>query len=100
MTDTPKRTLSALEMTSTPRLPRSVRLRHDRERDRWVLLAPERVFSPDPIAVEVIRLCDGKRDIGMIADELAGRYTARPDRIAADILELIAELGEKGVVSW
>lgn len=65
-----------------------------------MLLAPERVFSPDPIAVEVIRLCDGTRDIGTIADELAGRFKAPPDQIAADILELIAELGEKGVVNW
>ena len=34
-------------------------MRHDAARDRWTILAPERVFTPDAIAVAVLQLCDG-----------------------------------------
>ena len=36
---------------SVPRLARGVRLRFDRVRDAWLLLAPERVLMPDEAAV-------------------------------------------------
>jgi len=36
-----------MEREWTPRLPRGVRLREDRVRGRWVLLAPERIFEID-----------------------------------------------------
>ena len=35
------------------------------------MLAPERVFEPDEIAVEVFKLCDGKRTVDDIAEVLA-----------------------------
>ena len=40
-------------------------------RDRWLILAPERVFTPDAIAVAVLKLCDGQRSVADIAGELA-----------------------------
>ena len=40
-------------------LPRHIKLRRDEARDRWTILAPERVFRPTPIAVAVLQLCDG-----------------------------------------
>ena len=45
------------------RLPRHIKLRHDAARDRWIILAPERVFEPDAIAVAVLELCDGVRTV-------------------------------------
>jgi pyrroloquinoline quinone biosynthesis protein D len=80
------------------RLPRHIKLRHDETRDRWTILAPERVFSPDPIAVEVLKLCDGSRTVEELADVLALRYDAPKERILADIISMLQELADKGVV--
>jgi pyrroloquinoline quinone biosynthesis protein D len=85
--------------TSTPALARGRRLYHDETRDRWVIQAPERVFSPDPIAVEVLKLCDGSRSVAELADALALRYDAPKERILADVVAMLQDLADKGVVS-
>ena len=79
-------------------LPRHIKLRHDAGRDAWVLLAPERVFKPDDTAVEVLKLCDGKRTVGDIASDLAERFHAPRDVILADIIQMLQDLADKGVV--
>lgn len=81
-----------------PRLPRGVRLRHDRTRDAWVLLAPERLVMPDENAIEVLRLCDGKRTVAAIVDELAVMYSAEPAEIRADVEAFLIELRDQRMV--
>ncbi len=54
---TPARAI--VEGGSLPRLPRHVKLRFDKARERWVVLAPERVLMPDETALEVLQRCDG-----------------------------------------
>jgi pyrroloquinoline quinone biosynthesis protein D len=76
-----------------------MKLRHDPARDRWIIQGPERVFSPDAIAVEVLRLCDGARTVAGIADDLASRYDAPKEQILADIVAMLQDLADKGVVS-
>ena len=83
---------------SRPRLPRGVRLREDKVRARWVLLAPERIVKVNPIAVEILRLCDGARTLGEIVADLAQRFKADPERIASDVRALLASLAEKRMV--
>ena len=78
-----------------PRLPRGVRLREDKVRDRWVLLAPERIVKVNPIAVEILKLCDGARSLGEIVADLAGRFNADPARVGGDVRALLASLAEK-----
>jgi pyrroloquinoline quinone biosynthesis protein D len=84
---------------SRPYLPRSFKLQHDKTRDRWIIQAPERVFSPNAIAVEVLKLCDGNRTVADLADALAVRYNAPKERILADITSMLQDLADKGVVS-
>jgi pyrroloquinoline quinone biosynthesis protein D len=84
---------------SKPALPRHVKMRHDAARDRWTILAPERVFTPDAIAVAVLRLCDGARSVEAIAAALAQAYNAPMERILADITALLQGLADKGVVT-
>ncbi|MBC9178190.1 pyrroloquinoline quinone biosynthesis peptide chaperone PqqD [Pseudoroseomonas ludipueritiae] len=90
--------MSTLGAESRLRLARGTRLRQDSARDRWVVLAPERMFIPDPTALEVLRLLDGLRSVAQIAEELASRYAAPREVIEADILPLLQELSDKGVV--
>jgi pyrroloquinoline quinone biosynthesis protein D len=92
-----KRTI--ISAASRPALPRHVKLRHDAARDRWTILAPERVFTPDAIAVAVLRLCDGVRSVEAIAAELAQTYNAPKERILADVTALLQALADKGVVA-
>lgn len=79
-------------------LPRHIKLRHDAGRGHWLILAPERVFSPDPIAVEVLKLADGNRSVGDIASLLAAEYHAPRDVILGDIVAMLQDLADKGVV--
>jgi pyrroloquinoline quinone biosynthesis protein D len=93
----PKRTI--IESSSAPRLPRHIKLRHDAARDRWIILAPERVHSPDATAVAVLELCDGVRTVAAIANELAQTYDAPTETILTDISAMLQGLADKGVVT-
>ncbi|MBR0898834.1 pyrroloquinoline quinone biosynthesis peptide chaperone PqqD [Bradyrhizobium tropiciagri] len=81
---------------SRPALSRYAKLRFDGVRQRWVILAPERVLAPDDIAVEVLQLCDGDRTVMQVIDILAETYTADRAEIASDVLSMLRALAEKG----
>lgn len=87
-----------VDAATRPRMPRHIKLRHDTGRGRWIILAPERVFNPDDIAVEVLKLCDGARSVEDIAEALSAEYQAPLEVIRADILVLLQDLADKGVV--
>lgn len=87
-----------VDRETRPYLPPYLKLRHDAGRDRWVLLAPERILTPDQTAVAVLKLCDGKRSVEEIASALAKEYSAPADVIQADVLELLQGLADKGYV--
>lgn len=88
-----------IDAQSLPRLPRHIKMRHDATRDRWLILAPERVFTPDAVAVAVLKLCDGSRSVEAIAAELAQAYNAPGERILADVAAMLQDLADKGVVT-
>lgn len=98
MADAGPRRRLIVETGSRPALPRHIKLRHDAGRDRWVILAPERILTPDQIAVEVLQLCDGKRTINDIAERLAVDYNAPVDAIAGDIVSLLQDMADKGYI--
>jgi pyrroloquinoline quinone biosynthesis protein D len=95
---TGRRQRAIVAAATKPSLPRYVKLRHDATRDKWLIQAPERSFYPDPIAVEVLKLCDGKRTVAEVADLLAMRYTAPKEQILADIVAMLQKLADKGVI--
>ena len=78
-----------------PRLPRGVRLAHNEAQGGWVLLAPERVFKADPIAVEIVKRCTGEATFDAIVDDLAKTYNAPRERIATDVGALLRGLVDK-----
>jgi pyrroloquinoline quinone biosynthesis protein D len=85
--------------TSRPVLPRHVKLKFDETRQVWVILAPERVLAPDEIAVEVLQLCDGARDVAAMIDQLAVKYAADRDAIATDVIAMLQDLADKGFLT-
>jgi len=80
---------------SRPRLPRGVRLVHNEAQGGWVLLAPERVFKADAVAVEVIKRCTGEATLAAIVDDLAKTYSAPRERILTDVSAMLRSLADK-----
>ncbi len=85
--------------TSRPILPRHAKLKFDETRQRWVILAPERVLAPDDIAVEVLQLCDGVRSVEQMIDQLVEKYTADRGAIGADVIAMLQDLADKGFLT-
>jgi pyrroloquinoline quinone biosynthesis protein D len=85
--------------TSRPVLPRHAKLKFDETRKVWVILAPERVLAPDEIAVEVLQLCDGVRNVADMVDQLAEKYAAPREAISTDVIAMLQDLGDKGFLT-
>ena len=98
MTEAAQRTRTIITAASQPGLPNHIKLRHDAGRGRWLVLAPERVFEPDDIAVEILKRCDGVKSVQSIAEELAREYNAPVQDILTDTISMLQELSDKGVV--
>ena len=88
-----------IDEATRPLLPRHAQLRFDQARNCWVILAPERVFVPDDIAVEILQLCDGVRTTAQIIDHLSAKYTADRQTIATDVIAMLQDLAEKGFIA-
>lgn len=88
-------TRTIVSAESVPTLPPHVRLHHDKVRDTWVLLAPERLLTPDEIALAILRFCDGKTKVSDIARKLADEYNASVDEIQSDVQTMLQDLVDK-----
>jgi pyrroloquinoline quinone biosynthesis protein D len=87
-----------LDEGSVLKLPRHAKLRFDKPRDKWIILAPERVFELDEIAHEVISLCDGVRTLTEVVDALTKKFDAPREVIAEDATAMLQDLADKGFV--
>jgi pyrroloquinoline quinone biosynthesis protein D len=87
--------LAAIASDARPRLPRGVRLVNNEAQGGWVLLAPERVFKPDPIALEILKRCTGEATFDAIIDDLAATFAAPRERIATDVTAMLRSLADK-----
>ena len=87
--------VNAIPADARPRLPRGVRLVHNEAQGGWVLLAPERVFKADAIAVEIVKRCTGEATFAEIIDDLVKTYAAQREKILADVTALLRGLADK-----
>jgi len=85
--------------TSRLRFAPHVKFRHDETRGRWVVLAPERLLLPDEQAVEILKLIDGALSVDAVIDALARRFEAPREVIAADVVAMLQDLADKGVLA-
>jgi pyrroloquinoline quinone biosynthesis protein D len=83
---------------TVPSFRRGVKFRFDAVRQAWVLLAPEKLFMPDEIAVEILKLIDGARSLDAIVDDLAARFQAPRNLIATDVTTILEDLAARGAV--
>ena len=81
------------------KLPRHAKLRFDKARDKWIILAPERVFELDEIAYEVISRCDGERMVTDVVNELCLKFDqVEREVIMNDVVGMLQNLADKGFV--
>ena len=73
--------------------------RFDETRQRWIMMAPERLMLPDEQAVEILKLVDGTASIEAIVGTLASRYHAPREEIAGDVTEMLQDLADKGYLA-
>ena len=84
---------------SIPKLPRHAKLRFDKARDKWIILAPERVFELAQGAYEVISRCDGDRSVEQVIDGLCEKFDqVCRDVIMTDVTNMLQDLADKGFV--
>jgi pyrroloquinoline quinone biosynthesis protein D len=86
--------------SSVLRLAPHIVFRFDDVRQRWIILAPERLMLPDEQAVEILQLVDGKTGVATIVSALAARYTQAPrELIAKDVTAMLQDLADKGCLA-
>ena len=98
MPDYPPRVPSLIQADSRPELQGYAKLRNDAQRGRWVILAPERILSPDDTALAILRLCDGKRSVSEIGEALALEYDTPAEAIVPDVIEMLQDLADQGII--
>ena len=84
-----------MEGDEVPYLPRGVRLHHDKVRESWVLLAPERAIMLDQIGHAVLTELDGTRSFAEITAALAEKYDAPQEEIAKDSAGFLRALRDR-----
>lgn len=87
--------MTGISDDAVPRLPRGVKLREDKARGGWTLMAPERIIKLDPIAHEILKTIDGERSVAAVVDDLVARFNAPRDQIDRDVKAMLASLAEK-----
>ena len=88
-----------VQRDSVPVLGAHMRLRYDSARSTWSIQAPERAFLLDDIAHAIVSRCDGRTSVAGIVGALCSVHADAPrEQIAADVLQLIQSLVDKGVM--
>ena len=95
MSSTQSKQRQLIENSSVPRLVDQIRLHHDKTREQWVLLAPERVLELGGPAVDIIKQCDGVKTVANIVTTISAEYNAPEDEITTDIFEMLQSLLDK-----
>jgi pyrroloquinoline quinone biosynthesis protein D len=64
-----------------------------------MLMIPEGALRLRGPGVAIVGLCDGRRTLGEIVDELARRFTdAEPARIEAEVISFLERLRDRGAI--
>jgi pyrroloquinoline quinone biosynthesis protein D len=94
-------TSDAATLERYPAISRCARLRRNRQTGTYVLLSPERGLKLNASAALVVRHCNGRLTVSEIVDalvDMVAQDDAERPRVAADVMELLAQLSRRGLV--
>jgi pyrroloquinoline quinone biosynthesis protein D len=83
---------------SKPSLSRHVRIQFDPLRQAFAVLAPEKVFWPNEISLDILRRCDGRSTVDAIVADLASDYDAPVEDVKTDVTDFLQEWSDKLLV--
>jgi pyrroloquinoline quinone biosynthesis protein D len=86
---------TGVRSSSHPRQATHVRLTFDRVREQHMLMGPESVLVLNSTAAAIFGLCDGRRTVAEIVQELRGRYDSVADE---EVRQFLARLVAKRYV--
>lgn len=95
---TTARARAIVSQDARPSLPRHIRIQFDPVRQAWAVLSPERIFWPNEVSLDILRLCDGSNTVAAITERLAAEYEADAENVAADVHAFLQEWTDKLLV--
>jgi len=75
-----------------------VRIQYEPVRKAYALLSPEKVFWPNEIGLDILRLCDGTKTAHEIALSLSETYDAPVHEIIDDVYSFLQDWADQLVV--
>jgi len=65
---------SPILKTNVPTITPGYRLQYEEAQESWVLLYPEGMVKLNPSAAEILKRCDGKRNLGQVTEQLESDF--------------------------
>jgi len=82
------------ELTAKPKLARLFRMQWEEAQDAYVLLYPEGMVKLNQSAGEILKRCDGERDVQAIIDDIEQTFNATGlEKDVTGFLEIATERG-------
>lgn len=88
---------SADRLPARPRLSKLYRLQWEEVQDSYVLLYPEGMVKLNTSAAEILKRCDGERNIDAIVTDLETAFSAT--ELRADVEDFLRAALERGWIS-
>ncbi len=85
---------ASLPLSVSPRIAPLFRLQYEPAQETWVLLYPEGMVRLNTPAAEILRRCDGQRDVAAIIAELEQCF--QQTGLANDVQTFLGHAGERG----
>lgn len=90
---------SQVQKSSVPRWARGVKFRFDKARERWMIVAPERILLPQGPGLDISHHIDGERDVEKITDALLEAYDAERATIQTETIAFLQDLSDRGYIT-
>jgi pyrroloquinoline quinone biosynthesis protein D len=82
------------DLRSKPKLSRLFRMQWEEAQSSYVLLYPEGMVKLNQSAAEILKRCDGERDVSAIVDDLQQTFGATD--LEDDVKDFLREANERG----
>ena len=90
--------MSALQRCSVPRVGPGFRLQFEPAQDSHVLLYPEGMVKLNGPAGEIMKRCDGRRDVDAVIAELESAFATQG--LADDVIGFLQVAGQQRWLIW
>jgi pyrroloquinoline quinone biosynthesis protein D len=83
-----------IDLSSKPKLAKLFRMQYEEAQQNWVLLYPEGMVKLNQSASEILKRCDGERDVRAIVTDLEQTFNAQGlEKDVTGFLEIATERG-------